>query len=100
MSSGRWVNNRGRQRVGQKAAKFIPFIARKAAQRGFNRQPRRSLARLQSCLTRWRPLQERARLAFHDPARFATPHTPEALVMLQANQPTLWAYAGELFMPD
>lgn len=44
---------------------------------------------------------ERARLAFHDPARFAiVPAGPEAAAAMAANQQTLRAYAGDPFMHD
>jgi pimeloyl-ACP methyl ester carboxylesterase len=45
--------------------------------------------------------QERAAMAFHDPARYAlAPATPEAAAQMAANQQTLRVYAGETFMHD
>ena len=46
------------------------------------------------------PPQDRAQLAFHDPARFALPQTPEVIAALQASQPARLAYAGEPFRHD
>jgi len=46
------------------------------------------------------PPVERAALAFHDPARFAVPLTPEAMEKLARNQQALLVYAGEPFMHD
>jgi pimeloyl-ACP methyl ester carboxylesterase len=47
------------------------------------------------------PPNERAALAFHDPARFAgVPSSPEALAVMARNQSALATYAGDPFMHD
>ncbi len=46
------------------------------------------------------PPAERAKLVFHDPARFAPPPSPEAMAMMAANASALSVYAGNPFMHD